>query len=929
MIDSGVDIVAGVRGSLLAKILNRLTACELSAYEMSVGGVEFAPGETDGSVSLKISFNLMDSFLAEVVYELSAEVTEGVLTVNVEEESVPELLREHLAGVAEGSPYEIGLEGYTEWVTVRRLGVKAGGDGDLLLVGVELGEGQGSEWSRFYDTYTGTDLVSDPDLWGVYAKKHLVNTLIRRVFSEALGQGGMEGVEGVEITNIEWPGDKIDISLKGTYTSCDLFSEIDFRAHADVTFPVEGSKVFAEAKIRDIWLPEEDMIQMGICSLSSLDIVASLLTGLVYLVGKIITDLMNAEDEAIRKELANIRYPMVDSIKINSVNAAATGVVARGGGPSEVGHGQLYLWDGRNVGEVALTESIRVPLGYIGRPNVPIFERVLIENHGGASLMICSAEIEHHYDTMQGAFQILYTESDEGCFGPHQRYRVDEKMILLPKEGPFDAYSRTYLKLCFSPTDHTSFDTVYDATLVLRTVVVVADSLGGVAYVPVEERVELTAEYSWYNVDMQVIEPHFFVDRGTLLVDAYLDRPVVDVFDTGPWADLPLPEGTIRTAEVFTVDPRVSTLRVNDRDGVTVAIDTGTLPYKHVSFIVGNGAGLDLLVEGDELDAGRRGREDEDEVKRTLVTLVGHAYVPEARIKPGGPVKSMRLSSGRLYVGLEGEMLVYDLSAGDKPTLVSRRRIAGSPASLSVLRGSPGNRLGKVAWVTESGVSFIDEERHGVKGALTPQGPVRFKEAKPIKVKASGSRCIVFGVEGFTVYGLGLSGTLEEAANVKAVNRVHDGDACEDTVVLATGGGVEVYSVAGAPRLLARHQSDEPFHSVEVKKPYIYAGREGDGVTLLEFNEPGRLRRAGYRSWDYHELKSLNYGERYVKLSDDGKTILVYRERTLPPDFTKYKNKKDKGITRPVKIPSTVKIDAGRRVSLNKRDKKENKRVDI
>jgi len=37
MIDSGVDIVAGVRGSLLAKILNRLTACELSAYEMSVG----------------------------------------------------------------------------------------------------------------------------------------------------------------------------------------------------------------------------------------------------------------------------------------------------------------------------------------------------------------------------------------------------------------------------------------------------------------------------------------------------------------------------------------------------------------------------------------------------------------------------------------------------------------------------------------------------------------------------------------------------------------------------------------------------------------------------------------------------------------------------------------------------------------------------
>jgi len=715
-------------------------------------------------------------------------------------------------------------------VTVRRLGVKAGGGGDLLFVGVELGEGEGSEWSRFYGTYMGADLLGDPDLWGVYAKKHFLNTLIRRVFSEALGQGGLEGVEGVEITNIEWPGDKIDISLKGTYTDCDLFSEIDFRAHADVTFPVERSKVFAEAKIRDVWLPEEDMIQMGICSLSSLDIVASLLTNLVYLVGKIITDLMNAEDEAIRKELANIRYPEVDSIKINSVNAAATGVVAKGGGPSEVGPGQLYLWDGRNFGEVALTESIRVPLGYIGRPNVPIFERALIENHGGASLMICSAEIEHHYDTMEGTFQIHYTESDEGCFDPHQRYRVDEKMILLPKEGPLDAYSRTYLKLCFNPTDHTSFDTVYDATLVLQTVVVVADSLGGVAYVPVEERVEPTAEYSWYNVDMQVIEPHIFVDRGTLLVDAYLDRPVVDVLDTGPWADLPLLEGTIRTSEVFTVDPRVSTLRVDDEDGVTVAVDTGTLPYKHVSFIVGDGACFSLSVESGEPGAGRRIREDKDEGNRTLVKLIEHAYVPESRIEPEGPVKKMCLKSGRLYVGLDGEMLVYDLSGGDKPLLLSKRKTAGSPASLSVLRGSPRTHLGEVAWVTDSGVSFIDEERHGVKAVLTPQSPARFKEAKPIKVKASVSRCIVFGVEGFTVYGLGLSGTVKEAAHVKTLNRVHDGDACEDTVVLATRGGVEVYSGAGAPRLLARHQSDEPFQSVEVKKPYIYAGRKGDGL---------------------------------------------------------------------------------------------------
>jgi len=63
---------------------------------------------------LRIRFNLMDSFLAEVVYTLSAEATGGKLVVNISEESVPELLREHLAGVAEGSPYEIGLEGLTE-----------------------------------------------------------------------------------------------------------------------------------------------------------------------------------------------------------------------------------------------------------------------------------------------------------------------------------------------------------------------------------------------------------------------------------------------------------------------------------------------------------------------------------------------------------------------------------------------------------------------------------------------------------------------------------------------------------------------------------------------------------------------------------------------------------------------------------------------
>ena len=922
MIDSGVDIVAGVRGSLLVRIFNRLMACELSAYDMSIGEVEFAPGEADGSVSLKIRFNLMDSFLAEVVYELAADVADGKLVVNISEESVPELLREHLVGVVEGSPYEIGLGGLTEWVIVRRLGVKVGGGGDLLLVGVELGEESGADWSRFYNTYTGTDLLSDSDLWGVYAKKHFLNELIRQVFSDALGEGEMDGVEGVEITNIEWPGDRIDISLKGTYTDCDIFSEIDFRAHADVTFPIEGSKVFAEARVHNIWLPEEDLIQMGICSLSNMDIVASLLTGFVYLIGKIVTDLMNVEDEVIKKELINMRFPEVDSIRINSANAVTTGVVVRGGGPSEVGEGRLYLWDGRNVGKISLTESIKVPLGYVGRPYGSIFRRVLLQNHGDASLFIYSAEIEHHYDTSQGAFQILHTDSDEGCFGPYQEFRLGEKMILLPKEGPLDEFSRTYLKLCFNPTDHTEYDTLYEGTLVLRTLVVVADSLGDVEYVPVEERVELTAEYSWYNVDMQVIEPHFFIDKGTILVDAYLDKPVVDVFDMGPWADLPLPEGTIRTAEVFTVDPRVSSLRVNDGGGVTVAEDAGTLPYRHVSFIVGDGAGFNLLVEGERVvETDELRREAKNTMSRTLLTVVGHAYVPEARIEPGGAVKNMFLRSGRLYVGLEGEMLVYDLSGADKPVLLSRRRIADSLSSFSVLTGQPRNRLGEVVCVTDSGVSFFDEEPYGGKAALTPRrSPVRFKEAEPIKVEAAGSRCVVFDGEGFAVYGVGVSGTVTEASRVRAAQKVYDGEAGGDTVVLGTEGGIEVYSISeGTPRLLARYESDEPVQSVEVKKPYIYAGSEGKGVTLLEFNEPGKLKKAGHRSWAYHELKALNDGDRYVKLSDDGKTILVYRERALPPDFTKYRRRGEDASNIRIEndSPNVKKNDAGRRVSLN------------
>jgi len=892
LIDSGVDVVAGIKGSLITKVLNRVAACELTPVDLHVQNVEFETGNEQGSVLLKIRFGLLDAFFAEIVYKISMDIVAGSLVVTIEEELMSEAMRDHLQGIADGSPYEFGLQDISEYVEVTRCGLKVGGSqGNLLLIGAELSQSQGANWNRFYDNYSGSDLLEVSDLWAVYAKKYPIERILREVFTAALGQGDLDGVDNLEITNIEWPGDRVEVSLKGTYTDCDLFSEIDFHTKAAVTFPVDGSKLFAEARLHDTWLPEEDLIQAGICSLSNFDIIASLLTGFVYLLGKIVTEMLNAEDEVIRKELVNLRHPEVDSIGLNTAIATSTGVVIRGVGPSEVGSGQLYIWDGKNVGKIELTKSIKVPLGYIGHPYEPIFRRVLIRNYGTASLFICSAEVESNLDINLGAFQILSTESDEGCTGPHQAFSVDKNMILLPMEGVYDPYSRTYLKIGFNPTSLTEYDTLYEATLVLRTIIVVATHLGDIYYVPQEERIELTAKYSWYNTDMQFLEPYFFIDKGDILVDAYLDKPIVDLFDMGPWMDLPYMEGTIKTAEIYTVDPVISRLQVQDSDGV-VAESTSSLPMKHVSFNMPEGASFTLLVEseGPYDPEPLIGAIKKQRSKRTLLNVVGYAYIPKSRIELGRPVKHISLSSGKLYIGLDQELQIYDVGDIEYPVLLAKNTVRGKLESFTVLPEKM-KALGEVVCFTDRGSSFYE-----LSGTPTETNRVTVNRAQvalgdmktSFKARLGKSRYLVFDIGGFSIYAVRNS-QLTPLSHVNVDRRVYDGDVRGQTVILGTDDGIEAYDIShvGNAERITEYSTGCPVRRVKVRGPYIYAETEKETL-LLEFNQPGKLTKAGVYSRKYHDLNAIKGRSLFIAPTADLKTILLYKKQRMPPDITRY-----------------------------------------
>lgn len=889
MIDSGVDIVLGVKGDLLAKILNRVAACELSQYNMSIMHVQFAPGDTQGTVHLTVGLGMMGALFAEVVYSVTVNLASGRLTVMVEEETVPEFLSERLQSITEGSPYELNLDDLTGFVTVKELGVKAVHDSGLLLLGVELNEGQSADWSRFHNTYTGSDLLGNSDLWGVYAQKYIIGKVIREVLSSVLAEGAMDDVDGVEVTNVEWPGDRIEVSLRGTYRGCSLFREIDFWTKAAVTFPIEGSKLYAEARLHDTWLPEEDKMQMGICSLSNGDIVGSLLTGFVYLFAKFLMDWINMEDEVIMKEIINLRLPEVDSLKLNSASATSTGVAVRGGGPSEVGTSQLYV---RN-GEIELTKSIKVPLGYVGHPYGAIYKRTLVDNHGQASLFICSGEIEHHFNTMLGSFSLMSTDQ-EGGLGPHQSFKLDEKMILLPVEGVYDKYSRTYLKMCFNPTDLTEYDTTYEATLVLQTIKAVADSLGQVEYVPAEERIDVTARYSWYNMDMQRIEPHFLIDKATLLLEALVDDLMMDLFEPGPWIDIRFPEGTIKEAEIFTQDPWVSSLKVTDANDVTVAESMGVLPYKHVSFVMPEGTAFNLMTEGQDAEpleplTGRPRRA----AARTLLTVVGYAYIPVHRIQLDNPVKEMHLQAEKLYVGQDRELLTYDLTVAEDPVLVDRVGVRG-PLSFSVLPESVQRQTGEVMGFSSSGAFF-----HGAKS--TQVQPVRVpSKAKltvpgvesPFKAEVKKNQWILYGRDGFTVNRVDESGNLEPRAGLTVAKKVYDGAVKGETVFLATEDGVEVYdaSRSGTPRQLAAYKTREPVKRVTVKAPLIHAERSRD-VLLLTYTQPGKLTPVGSYSRKYRNPGSITTRDQRIAVAGDGKSIIIYRKQTLPPAVSKYRKK--------------------------------------
>ncbi len=889
MIDSGVDIVVGVKGDLLAKILNRVAACELSQYNLSIMNVEFTQGGTPGTVHLTVGLGMMGALFAEVVYSVTVGVASGRLTVKVEEETVPEFLREPLQSITDGSPYEMDLDDLTGFVTVKELSVKAVSDSGLLLLGVELKKGQGADWNRFHNTYTAGDLLRDSDLWGVYAQKYIIGKVIREVLSSVLAEGSMDNVDGVEVTNIEWPGDRIEVSLRGTYRGCRLFRDIDFWTKAAVTFPIEGSKLFAEARLHDTWLPEEDAIQMGICSLSSGDIIGSLLTGFVYLFAKLLMDWINMEDEVIRKEIIKIRFPEVDSLKIHSAYATSTGVAVRGGGPSEVGTSQLYV---RN-GKIELTKSIKVPLGYVGHPYGAIYKRTLVDNHGQASLFICGGEIEHHFNTMRGNFSLMSTDQ-EGGLGPHQSFKLDEKMILLPVEGVYDKYSRTYLKMCFNPTDLTEYDTTYEATLVLHTIKAVADSLGQVEYVPAEERIDVTARYSWYNMDMHRIEPHFLIDKATLLLDALVDDLMRDVFEREPWIDIRFPEGTIKEAEIFTQDPWVSSLKVTDANDVTVAESMGALPYKHVTFVMPEGTAFNLMTEGqdDEPLEPLTGHPRRAAV-RTLLTVVGYVYIPVHRIQLDKPVKDMRLQCGKLYIEQNRELLIYDLTVAGDPVLVDRVGVRG-PLSFSVLPESVQRQSGEVMGFSASGAFF-----HGAKS--TQAQPLRVPSREkvsipgvesPFKAEVKGSQWILYGRDGFTLNRVDESGSLEPWAGLTVSRKVYDGAVKGEAVFLATEDGVEVYdaSRSGTPKQLATYKTSEPIKRITVKAPNIHAERSQD-VLLLTYTQLGKLTPVGSYSRKYRNPRSITTRDQRIEVAGDGKSIIIYRKQTLPPAVANYREK--------------------------------------
>ncbi len=842
----GVDVAAAIRSGFIADIANRLLVCQLSPFY--VPQIELQPSQSPGEV--------VASFFG-VSLKIRAEIVQGNLRIFYDLLEAPDWIREKLGDLLNKSPVEFVLAELYTYVHPFQIGLKVGGsNNDLLLVGLEFAEGDNADWNRFYNQYTGNDLVENAD-WGLYAQRPFIEALIRKVTDFMLAhsdEADLADLSNLEITHIQWPGNWIRLKGTATYTGCSTFREIDLRWKSALTFPREEAKLFAKLRFYEVKpRGEEDAIQAWLCSLSWTDFLVGLFTGFTSLLVDILRKAFSStDDQMIQKELVELVRPEFGVLRPSNPQISTDGILFNGKAPLETGSSCLDVDE-----NLFLEKSITTPFFCI-RPKTTITKELVISNTGHATCTICSASIE--------------TESSIPFLGGRFSVSGDFPLLILPQ-------SESNLQISFSPTFSAQFGNEYTATLILKTFKKTVNAAGVVSTAFEEKRVNLTAKYSCSHYDGDFIEPEFGIgyDDAHIFIEAGFEQLFVDVEPRLPWAHTTLPAGTISDLGLVFKDPLVSSIEVTNSVEEVVAHVESFDEIKYVDVEMEPDQSYNLLINGDDW----RKTKTADKGKTVVESNKRH-FIPAAVLNFKDLVNHAELHGSTLYLAYANRLIAVLIDDPDHPLVVPVKNFPKEINSFALVMGKR-NMEKKPIVISLDSVHITIAELNYISSTKLKLYPIiknvhKMKDTSFSKVKIYKSIYLVYGDNTFI---LSSTNDLNRSAQLNRVSlkeKIHDAIFYQDTLFFATSEGILIYSIKnpGFPEYLGMFKTSAPVQKLVRRGFYLYA-LQGEKTLIFDCKNPAILKTLGF-----YNKPHLNFGifweeDIAFSVSENKKQVQLYR----------------------------------------------------
>jgi hypothetical protein len=763
-------------------------------------------------------------------------------------------------------------------------------DSDLLIVGLEFEEGAEAEeadWDEF-DDYGGTELVSEPNEWGIAVTSELVDSLIYDnvdyLLSNLTGES-MENISEVELTDIEWPGDKIRLKGNAIYDlDCPLGTiELDIEWEVSLTLKAEDSKLSVEWAVTDAkplyWYGYAELVLCGVLwgdllvgFLIDFGVALSRILGQFFMPG---SDLQDWEEKKIL--LVDLCcFVQTGQLVLDEPTITTDGVTIKGKRVGESGSSVTHV-----PSEVVLERVIHTPFACL-RPSRPIYGVVQVSNDGGASLAICSASLdagdEGFVTTGACGWEVLTAFCDS------------TPLIILPGEHAF-------VRVCCRPWGVVEFNVDYRTTLVLSGFSQTVDEEGKGSYAAEESRVSLVARYHCQPYDAQFDSPEIGLgyDPELVLIDALFDDVMYDLISRIPWKEVWLPDDAIEIIDLMTDDALVSAMRILDTDENAVAQIESALPAKHLSFALERGQSYSLALKsgiGEAIPSQPHRREDEA-MGTTLVECRKYVLMPMAKLPLDDPINHAFLSANWLFVATGEYLVIYDVRDPSVPRKVHSKRFDTDIVGLDVARGTRtkgGGRL--LVGVGKSGLSSF-ELLSGPAGKPTIYQAWRSHQVPDLqdtfKVLFHRSKCVTLAKERLALFDTRGSGRLELLSTLQVDGMIYDADVKRDVIFIGTNQGIEVVDLkhCTAPKRVGIHKTDDPVLKLQVRGPILYATQAKGGTLLLDCSNFRALKPAGWYQRPVWSSYISMEGDVGVAISDDKRSFRLFSKQAVSPDSAK------------------------------------------